>query len=154
MASKEATTKGVKRHALVIPGTSLPGSAVCEVLIERGFLVFGASLNIHCPALVEKSVIPIEFAYGDVSSIETAIKLSRANAVVFATDFYGAAGRNQFIEIEHGKIIIDACKKLNVGYVVYLSIADADKDVKIDQFASKNSVECYLKETLTTSHVS
>ncbi len=139
------------RQVLVIPATGKQGSKVCDELLEKGFTVFGTSRSIHNPKLTEKGITPIEFAYGDALSAETAIRLSHADAVFFATDFHGAARHSGARETEHGKTIIDACKKLNVGYVVFSSVADADKVEDLSSFKSKHAIEDHMKETLANT---
>jgi nucleoside-diphosphate-sugar epimerase len=134
------------QKVLVIGATGKQGSKVCDALTSNHFAVFGTSRKPKSPQLIAKGVIPIEFKFGDQASAENAIKSSGAPMVWFMTDYFGAAKSNRSTETQHGKIIVDACKKLGVQHVVFSSVLAADScPENIGHFKSKLDIENYLR---------
>jgi uncharacterized protein YbjT (DUF2867 family) len=79
--------------------------------------------------------------------MEAALEASQATKVFFVTDFFGAAKGKADVEVEHGKIIIDACKASGiVQHVVFLSVADCHTcPDNVEHVKTKVLVEDYLK---------
>lgn len=91
--------------------------------------------------MTKKNVTPVAFKYGDAASIENALKTSNAELVWFVTLMSKKA-----TEIAHGKLIVDACKKAGVKFVVFSSVGDADTcPDNITHFKSKLEIEAHLK---------
>ena len=131
-------------NVLIIGATGKQGSGVVEGLQGKtGFNVFGTTRTIPNERLSKKGVTPVAFKYGDAASIETALKTSNAELVFFVTLVAKKA-----TEIAHGKLIVDACKKAGVKFVVFSSVGDADScPENVGHFKSKLEIEKYLKSS-------
>ena len=127
-------------NVLVVGATGKQGFPVCKQLIAaKNFKVFGTTRDPSKDTkLAGLGATAVACNFGDKVSIENALKTSKAEYVFFLTDFYGAAKLNKQNEINHGKIIIDACKSHGVNHIVFSSVIHADKcPEKVMHFVSK-----------------
>lgn len=144
-----------KINVLVIGATGKQGSPVCKQLIEAGsFNVFGTTRNVSKDTKLSKlGATAVAFQFGDKASIENALKTSNAQYVYFLTDFFAAAKGKKQIEIDHGKMIIDACKSYGVKHIVFSSVIHADIcPDKVLHFKSKLEIENYFKKSGVVSY--
>jgi uncharacterized protein YbjT (DUF2867 family) len=151
-SSKTVTKKNGRpgsKTVLVFGSTGRVGSKICEQLVAMGLSVCGTTRSVPNTKLESKGVTPIQFKYGDINSAEEALRASDAQYVYIITDFMNAAGKNMQNEINHGKIIIDAIKKVGgVEHVIFQSVGDADKcPDTIEHFKSKLAIEKYLAQS-------
>jgi len=134
-------------NILVVGSTGNVGTQVCKQLVEAGFSVFGTTRNPESKKLSAINVQAVEFQYGDRGSIDAAIAASKAGMVFFIVDFFGAAGGKPEVEVEHGKIIVDACVTAGINHVVFSSVANADDcPDAVKHFHSKEVIENYMRE--------
>ena len=94
------------------------------------FEIFGTTRKGVSEKLASKGVKAIKFKYGDAAAAENALKESGADMVWFVTLMGSRA-----TEAKHGIIIVDACKKAGVKFVVFTSVADADRVIPFSQAA-------------------
>ena len=133
---------------LVVGASGRQGFPICSLLIDsKKFEVFGTSRNAKNVKLHSKGIKVVPFIYGDENSITEALRLSQATLVYFLTDL-DIAQNNQRTEVEHGRIIVDACKKAGVKFIVYSSIDSADSAPKEARyFRTKVEIESMLKNS-------
>jgi uncharacterized protein YbjT (DUF2867 family) len=152
--SKEITStmSDKKTSVLVVGATGRIGVELCKALTitssneNNKFDVFGTTRKTPSSKLEQMGVTAVQFAFGDTASMENAIKTSKATVVYFVTDFFVAAGGKPDVEIEHGKIIVDACKACGVQHAIFSSVADCDVCPEgVEHFKTKVEVEDYLK---------
>eukprot|EP00516_Mucochytrium_quahogii_P012172 CAMPEP_0203794104 /NCGR_PEP_ID=MMETSP0100_2-20121128/6286_1 /ASSEMBLY_ACC=CAM_ASM_000210 /TAXON_ID=96639 /ORGANISM=" , Strain NY0313808BC1" /LENGTH=327 /DNA_ID=CAMNT_0050698059 /DNA_START=473 /DNA_END=1453 /DNA_ORIENTATION=- len=138
-----------KQNVLVVGATGRIGSEVCKALTASGkFNVYGTTRRVPSARLEKSGVTAVKFAFGDKASAINAIKVSNATSVFFVTDYFVAAKGKGEIEVEQGKILVDACKECNIEHVVFSSVADCDKvPENVEHFRTKWEVEKYLKAT-------
>jgi len=139
-----------KQNVLVITATGKQGTGFCEALLEsNNYNIYGTSRTIPNDKLARNGIIAVPFKFGDINSINEALKQSNPDFVVIITDFAKAAGMNKITEENHGNIIIDACKTYStVKHVIFSSVYKCDEcpDV-ITAFKSKIVIENHLKES-------
>ena len=135
---------------LVLAATGRQGSAVVDALLARKQVVVATTRNPESPgarALVDKGVTRVLRAdFGDVDSLEAAIKESGASRVWFMTQMAsgGLLQSSRAKEAAQGRNVIDAIKRCGsqVEYVVFSSVGDADKVPEaVSHFHSKADVE-------------
>lgn len=73
--------------------------------------------------LASKGVTAVKFKFGDADSADAAIQTAGADLVWFTT----LMNSKRATEAGHGITIVDACKRANVKFVCYSSVADAEK---------------------------
>ena len=108
-----------------------------HVLIHRGGS--GAS------KLTSLGVTPVVCDYTKAADLERAFEESEAKLAFIITDFFLAAKNKKELEIEQGKIQVDACKKAGCEFVIYSSAGDCDlMNEKVKHIKGKKVVEDYL----------
>lgn len=131
---------------LVLNATGKVGSAVVVALKEAGFDVYGTTRGGKgVDKLTNLGVTPVKADYTKRADLDAAFASSGAKIAFLITDFFLAAKSKQALEIEQGKIQVDACKAAGCEYVLYSSAGDADKmNDKVKHIKGKLVVEQYL----------
>eukprot|EP01035_Chromulina_nebulosa_P034944 gene34944-46948_t len=113
---------------LVLNATGKVGTAVVVALKEAGFDVFGTTRGGKgIDKLTSLGATPVKADYTKRADLDAAFASSGAKIAFLITDFFLAAKSKQALEIEQGKIQVDACKAAGCEYVIYSSAGDADK---------------------------
>lgn len=129
------------------------GSTVDALLAKGGFEVFALTRNSSSRAAValeQKGAKLVVGDFTDRSSLEAALRTSKAKSVFLVTDFWIAAKCKPKVEVQHGRNMIDAVHAVDPSiFVVFASVGDADKTgPAVQHFASKAQIEKYLAATL------
>lgn len=137
-----------KPSVLVLLATGKLGSGVVDAFAATGnYKIYGTSRNAQHPKLVSKAgiVTPIApFFYGDQSSIEKALTESKPQVVVVITTSIVSKTREQ--EVQHGRLILDACKSASIPHVILTSNELADVAPKeAGHLSSKKELENYIQ---------
>lgn len=145
---------------LVIAGTGRQGMATVKALLDDGQEVYATSRNPSGSGARRligygvKKVLPA--SYGDVESLQAAIRESGATRVWFMTDYYsgGLTFASRAKEVAQGQSVIDAIKNCGpqVEFVVFSSVGDADAcPESVHHFHSKADIERALAEQLPST---
>lgn len=122
-------------------------AGICEALLEKGtFEVYGTTRKVPNANLTRLGVTPVRFQYGSAQSIAEALETSKPDFVIIVTDFANAAKAKGDIEVNHGNLIIDACKaQPSVKHVIFSSVYLASYPDTFNLFRPKVIIEEYLK---------
>jgi len=132
---------------LVLCATGKAGRNVSRALKEQGFDVFGTTRSTN-NSLEAQGIHPIVCNYTARADIDQALSQSGAKKVFSITDFFGAAKQKSELEIEHGKIAIDAAKAAGVEHFIFMSVVDPELvNEHVKHFKTKLVIENYLKES-------
>jgi uncharacterized protein YbjT (DUF2867 family) len=142
--SRDLTGKAAEaRHVLVIGATGKQGGALARSLLRRGHHVRAISRHPEGPAASELKALGVEFLAGDLGDRPSVERAAKGTDVAFlmATPFeQGPAGETRL-----GITGLDAIRAAGVPYVVYSSVADADRRTGVPHFESKARIEEHLK---------
>lgn len=130
---------------LVTGATGTQGGAVARELLSRGFAVRALTRNPGKPAaraLADLGADVVRGDYDDSASLAAAMR--DAWGAFLVTDWWEHGVER---EIEHGRILIDAARAAGVEYVVFTSVANADRDTGVPHFDSKYEIEQYLRHS-------
>lgn len=132
---------------LVLNATGKVGKNACRALKEFGFNVFGTTRT-QVNELRDLGVHPIRCNYTDRKDLDRALKESCAKKVFSITDYFGAAKSDGDVEIEHGKVAIDAAKQQGVEHFIFVSVVDAENfNDHVKHIKSKLKIEEYLRKS-------
>jgi len=136
-----------KNKVLVLNATGKVGKNVCRALKESGFEVFGTTRS-KVDELQKFGVQAIVCNYTDPKDLKRALEESGAKKVFSITDYFGAAKSNKNLEVEHGKIAIDAAKLGSVEHFIFVSVVDAEYfNDHVKHIKSKLEIEEYLRKS-------
>ena len=99
----------MSNKVLVLCATGKIGQNSTTALKEAGFDVYGTTRNSN-NSLGLRGITPVVCNYTVRVDLDNAFAATGAKKVFVITDFYGAAKAKSGLEIEHGKIAIDAAK--------------------------------------------
>lgn len=127
----------------VVGATGRQGSATVNALLDRGLAVRGLTRHVDSAAakgLAWLGVEVVEADLADPASIRRAFE--GATAAFAMTSFlgYGIEG-----EVGQDKVIGDAAKEAGLPFLVYSSVAGADRNSGVPHFESKKRIEDYLR---------
>jgi len=136
-----------KPSVLVVLATGKMGTGITDAfLATEKYAVYGTSRNPCHPTLLAKGATPVEFQFGDKESITRALNVSKASVVVLITDLLHIAKKRER-EVEHAKIIVDACKEAGTHHVILCSNNFAECGPQAaNHLGSKGEMEAYLKK--------
>jgi uncharacterized protein YbjT (DUF2867 family) len=132
---------------LVAGATGQQGGAVVEALRSGAYgeyEVYGMTRDAAsdaATALTEQGVHVVEADLNDRASLDAAVE--GMDAVYLVTTFFE---EGPAVEAEHGTRMVDACVDAGVDYVVYSSVAGADR-APLEHFESKHRVEEYIADS-------
>ena len=137
----------MSNKVLVLCATGKVGKNSTRALKEAGFEVYGTTRNSKND-LASKGITPVVCNYTVRKDLDQAFATTGAKKVFVITDFFCAAKGKSELEIEQGKIAIDAAKAANVEHLIFVSVADAELfDDKVKHIKTKVVIEKYLKES-------
>jgi len=132
-----------KPTVLVINAHSRQGGATVDALLATSrYNVVGSTRSGTSAKLSAKGVNTVPFHYGSPAFAAATINAVQPSTVFFVTLM--RPSREQ--EASEGKIIVDACKAAGISFVVFTSVADADRAPDpVAHFKAKFDVEEHLK---------
>ena len=139
-------------HVLVTGISGQQGGHVAWHLLKRGHHVRGLARNPENPKLTEVHSLGAEIVAGsfdDPATLEGAAKGIDA-MFLMGTSFE----RGPQVETQEGKTAVDVAKKVGVPWLVYSSVASANRKTGIPHFESKFAVEEHLRQSGVPSVVS
>jgi len=122
--------------------TGQQGGALARVLCERGHRVRALAREPDSPAAQALRRLGIEVARGDFEDPESVIRAARIANAAFAMGTPYEAGPDS--EARQGRELVEALEEAAVPYIVYSSVANADRKTGIPHFESKAKVERHL----------
>src|SRR5574341_248989 len=128
---------------LVTGATGHQGGALTRLLVKRGHKVraFTRKPNSHAAqGLKQLGAEVVGGRFDDRPSLE---KAARGVDAVFAVTTPYEAGVEA--EVRHGTAIADAARAAGAGYLVFTSVASANRGTEIPHFESKYRVEQYVR---------
>ncbi len=130
---------------VVVGATGGQGGAVLDALIEAGFPVRAVvrdAVSSKAARLAERGV---ELAVGDIVSGSGLTEAFTGSAGVFALTTPFESGVEA--EIGQGRALIEAATSASIPYLVFSSVASADRQTGVPHFDSKFEVEQMLAAT-------
>jgi uncharacterized protein YbjT (DUF2867 family) len=144
------TPASPKENVLVVLATGKMGKGVTDAFLATGrHNVYGTSRDANNSQLRARGVTPVGLKFGSKQSMLDALDASQADIVFLNTDFQFAAKNDGATELEHGRLMIDACVERKVRHVVHCSVFSADT-APLNEFSSKHKIEQYLAATSLT----
>lgn len=130
---------------LVTGATGQQGGSVVDALLKKGNAVFGLTRNTGSERADALNARGVHIVKGDMNDKDSLmIAFSGMDAVFLVITPFEAGVEN---ETAQGINAIDAAKEAGVGYIVYSSVSDADRNTGIPHFDSKFLVEEHLKSS-------
>lgn len=137
-----------KTRVLVTCATGKVGLQVVKALQEAGFEVYATTRSASgsgATMLKNLGATPLVCDYTKRADLDQAFKTSDAKMCFFLTDFFLAAKGKVALEIEQGKMQVDACKAANCVFTIYSSACDGElMGPKVKHLIGKPVVEKYL----------
>ncbi|KAJ1459489.1 hypothetical protein M885DRAFT_585838 [Pelagophyceae sp. CCMP2097] len=132
------------RRALVFLSTSRQGGATVDALVaSKRFTVFGTTRSGKSAALEAKGATAVQFGFRSAVECDAAIAACKPDVVWFTTLISSRAK-----EAADGRMVVDACQRAGVAFVVYSSVADCDTcPESVGHFKSKLEVEDALRNS-------
>lgn len=133
--------KNSPKNVLVLGATGNQGNHVARLLLKKGHKVTALTRNpnnIHAQQLAKSGATVVQGNLTDRSSLENAMQ---GRDAVFAMTTPLEKGIEE--EIKQGKTIVDAAKATQC-YVVFSSVASANKNTGVPHFESKGTIEQYI----------
>ena len=131
------------RKVLVTGATGRQGGAVVRHLLPKGWKLRALTRNPQSHAAQSLARQGLELIHGD---LEDAASVARAAAGVYGIysvqDFWAVGARR---EVQQGKNVADAAKKVGVKHFVYSSVGGAERNTGIPHWESKWEVEKYIR---------
>lgn len=127
---------------LVAGATGRQGGAVARALLKNGYKVRALTRNFASPAAQSLQKLGAELMTGDLADKSSLTKALKGVETVFAMTTPFQKGHDA--EIAQGVNMVDAAKATGVSYLVFSSVASADKKTGIPHFDSKYKVEQHL----------
>ena len=127
----------------VVGATGRQGSATVNALLDRGLPVRGLTRHVDSDAakgLARRGAEVVEADLADPASIRHAFEGAAAAFAMTSFKGYGFEG-----EVAQGKVIGDAAKEVGLPFLVYSSVAGADRNSGVPHFESKERIEEYLR---------
>lgn len=126
----------------VTGATGQQGGSLARVLCERGHRVRALTRNPDTPAARALRRLGVEVARGDFEDPASVIMAARGADAAFAMGTPYEAGPDA--EVREGRKLVEALGEAGVGYIVYSSVANANRNTGIPHFDSKAKVEGQL----------
>ncbi len=129
-------------NMLVVGATGTQGGAVARQLVKRGHRVRALTRRVTSPAAQALAALGVELAQGDLgdrASVDRALAGMEAMFSV-ATPFE----RGTEAETRQGILAADAAAAAG-AYLVYSSVANADRHTGVPHFDSKSAVEQHIR---------
>jgi uncharacterized protein YbjT (DUF2867 family) len=127
---------------LVTGATGKQGSAVARALLKRGHRVRAMTRKVDSEPAQGLRQGGAAVIRGDFDDSESLLLAMRDVDAVFAMGSPLDGGPTK--ETEQGCRLIDVAREVNIGHLVYSSVASADQHTGIPHFESKAAVERYL----------
>ena len=127
---------------LVTGATGTQGGAVARLLLERGHAIRAVTRKPDSPAAQALAARGVEIAAGDLTDRAAMDAAVRGVDAVFSVGTPFEAG--MAAETRQGITVADAAKAAG-AFLVYTSVANADRQTKIPHFDSKYEVEQHIR---------
>jgi uncharacterized protein YbjT (DUF2867 family) len=133
----------VSRRILVTGATGQQGGTLAKLLLQKNHKVYALVRNIQSPAAQELKKEGANLVKGDLNNLDS---LEQAVNGVDSIFLMGSPLEDGIEgETRRGKLMADIAKEKNVKYLVYSSVANADRNTGIPHFESKYKVEQHIQ---------
>ena len=128
---------------LVTGATGRQGSAVARHLLPAGFKVRALTRRPGGAAARDLAAGGDEFDAGDLEDASSLAPALRGVHAVFSVQDFWAVGAKR--EVEQGKNLADAARRVGVAHFVYSSVGGAERNTGIDHWESKWAIETHIR---------
>jgi len=127
------------RTVLVTGATGRQGGAVVRHMLRKGWKLRALTRNASSHAAQELGRSGVELAAGDLEDPASLEKAVRGVYGIYSVQDFWAVGAKR--EVQQGKNLADAAKKIGVRHFVYSSVGGAERSTGIPHWESKWEVE-------------
>jgi uncharacterized protein YbjT (DUF2867 family) len=131
------------RTVLVTGATGRQGGAVVRHMLRKGWKLRALTRNASSHAAQELARSDVELAAGDLEDPASLEKAVRGVYGIYSVQDFWAVGAKR--EVQQGKNLADAAKKIGVRHFVYSSVGGAERSTGIPHWESKWEVEKYIR---------
>jgi uncharacterized protein YbjT (DUF2867 family) len=131
------------RTVLVTGATGRQGGAVVRHMLPKGWKLRALTRNTSSHAAQELGRSGVELVAGDLEDPASLEKAVRGAYGIYSVQDFWAVGAIR--EVQQGKNLVDAAKKIGVQHFVYSSVGGADRGTGIPHWESKWEVERYIR---------
>jgi uncharacterized protein YbjT (DUF2867 family) len=133
----------VDKTVLVVGATGRQGGAVIRHMLPKGWKLRALTRNVTgdvAQELVRRGVEVVQGDLEDPASVEHAVR--GVHGIYSVQDFWAVGAKR---EVQQGKNLADAAKKVGVEHFVYSSVGGAERNSGIDHWESKWVVEKHIR---------
>lgn len=134
-----------ERTILVAGATGRQGGAVARALLARGFSVRALTRDPDQPAAGELLDLGAEIMQGNFDDPASLERAMQGVYGAFSVTVSRAGGFED--EIRQGKAFASAARAAGVRHYIFTSVANADRNIGVPNFDSKNEIEVFIRDS-------
>jgi uncharacterized protein YbjT (DUF2867 family) len=131
-----------QKPVLVTGATGRQGGGVVQHLLARGLPVRALTRDPSKPA-AQALTARAEVVTGDLDDIESLVRAMASVRGVFSVQNWWETGATR--EIQQGKNVANAAKRVNVPHLVYSSVGGANRNAQITHWKTKWEIERHIQ---------
>ena len=132
-----------EKVVLVTGATGRQGGAVVRHMLARGWKLRALTRKTSGDAAQELVRRGVEVVQGDLENAGSVINAAAGVYGIYSVQDFWAVGAKR--EIQQGKNVADAAKKVNVKHFVYSSVGGAERETGIPHWESKWEIEKHIR---------
>ena len=132
------------KTVLVTGATGRQGGAVIRHMLPKAWRLRALTRKADDSMVQSLASQGIEVVRGDLEDPASLERAARGAYGVYSVQDFWAVGAKR--EVQQGKNMADAAKKVGVGHFVYSSVGGAERNSGIDHWESKWEVENYIRK--------
>ncbi len=131
------------RKVLVTGATGRQGGAVVRHMLPKGWKLRVLTRNPQGHAAQSLARQGVELIHGDLEDAASVVRAAAGAYGIYSVQDFWAVGARR--EVQQGKNVADAAKKVGVKHFVYGSVGGAERNTGIPHWESKWEVEKYIR---------
>jgi len=131
------------RKVLVTGATGRQGGAVVRHLLPKGWKLRALTRNPQSHAAQSLARQGVELIHGDLEDAASVVRAAAGAYGIYSVQDFWAVGARR--EVQQGKNVADAARKVGVKHFVYSSVGGAERNTGIPHWESKWEVEKYIR---------
>ncbi len=131
------------RKVLVTGATGRQGGAVVRHMLPKGWKLRALTRNPQGHAAQSLARQGVELIHGDLEDAASVVRAAAGVYGIYSVQDFWAVGARR--EVQQGKNVADAARKVGVKHFVYSSVGGAERNTGIPHWESKWEVEKYIR---------
>jgi len=131
------------RKVLVTGATGRQGGAVVRHMLPKGWKLRVLTRNPQGHAAQSLARQGVELIHGDLEDAASVVRAAAGAYGIYSVQDFWAVGARR--EVQQGKNVADAARKVGVKHFVYSSVGGAERNTGIPHWESKWEVEKYIR---------